>query len=114
MDCTVARAFWWKVKVFTGVKLPDLHPLTWARDIIDPKVCVPKDASVILCGMWSVWMSRNRRRHGEEEIPVRAAVWWAIDTAFDPLAIASSSQEPGSSGEQPAVLASSGIWVDQM
>ena len=59
LDCTVGRAFWEQVKFFTGVKIPVLHPMTWARDIVDPDVITARDAGVILCGMWSVWMSRT-------------------------------------------------------
>jgi hypothetical protein len=33
--------------------------------------------------MWSLWMARNRRRHGEEALPVKIAVQWAKDSAFD-------------------------------
>lgn len=33
--------------------------------------------------MWSLWTSRNKRRHGEEPISVWRAVEWARDTAYD-------------------------------
>jgi hypothetical protein len=33
--------------------------------------------------MWSLWMARNKRRHGEPGIPLRRAVEWAKDTAYD-------------------------------
>ena len=79
----VARAFWEQVKVLTGVKVPALHPLSWARDLVDPGLIAAKDAAIILCGMWSIWMSRNRRRHGEVGAPVGLAARWAVDTAFD-------------------------------
>lgn len=83
LECTVARAFWEQVKVFTGVKIPMLHPVSWARDIVDPEVIKSIDAGVILCSMWSIWMSRNERKHGKQGVPVKVAVQWAIDTAFD-------------------------------
>lgn len=76
MDCTVAKYFWAEVKRLTAVKLPNLHPLTRAHDLIDPAVCSSRDAGVILCGMWSLWMTRNKRRHGEAATPVRVAVNW--------------------------------------
>jgi hypothetical protein len=75
--------FWQQVKAFTGVKLPILHPMTWARDIVDLAVLTAKDAAVILCGMWAVWTARNKRRHGEEVMPVGVSVRWATDTVFD-------------------------------
>ena len=83
MDCTVARCFWEHTQGLTGAKLPRLHPHTWARDLIDPKCCSEKTAAIFLCGMWSLWMARNKRRHGELEVPMRRAVEWAKDTAFD-------------------------------
>jgi len=71
LDCTVAKYFWEEVKLLTGVKVPMLHPLTWARDLIDPNVIAPKDAAVILCGSWALWMGRNKRRHGQATTPVK-------------------------------------------
>lgn len=38
---------------------------------------------MIICGMWSLWMLRNRRRHGEDGLPIRRAVLWVCDTTFD-------------------------------
>jgi len=83
LDCTVAKAFWAQVRMMTGVKVPQLHPVTWARDLVDPDVFPAKSVAVVLCGMWSLWMSRNKKRHGERDVPVKFAVQWAIDTAFD-------------------------------
>lgn len=83
MECTMARNFWHQAKELTGVKLPQLHPHTWAKDLIDPRGCSEKSAATILCGMWSLWMARNKRRHSESSIPMRKAVEWARDTAYD-------------------------------
>jgi ribonuclease HI len=33
--------------------------------------------------MWSLWMARNKRKHDEPSIPLKKAVEWTIDTAFD-------------------------------
>jgi len=67
----------------TGVKMPKLHPVTWAHDLVDPALCSLKDAATILCGMWSLWMTRNKRRHGEAVYPVQVTVQWVKDMAFD-------------------------------
>jgi ribonuclease HI len=83
LECTMAKYFWNQTKSMSGVKIPPLHPLTWARDLVDPGCVPPKDAAVILCGMWALWMARNSRRHGEVPRPVKVAAQWAIDTAFD-------------------------------
>jgi hypothetical protein len=48
--CNWAKPFWQEVKDITSVKVPDLHPNTWAIDIIDNTKVDLKDAAVILCG----------------------------------------------------------------
>jgi hypothetical protein len=65
-DCTVARQFWGSTKELSGVKLPSLHESTWTRDLLQPDICPRKNAAIIMYGMWSLWMQRNNRRHGEE------------------------------------------------
>ena len=64
------------------VKVPDLNPTTWAPDLLSD-LCTKQDRAVILCGMWALWMMRNKRRHGELSMPIHQAVIWARDTAFD-------------------------------
>jgi hypothetical protein len=83
MECTVARIFWQITKDTTGVKIPKLHEVTWARDLLDGNICSRKDATIILCDMWSLWMQRNKRCHGEESQPIQKAVDWVRDTASD-------------------------------
>ncbi|KAF8653152.1 hypothetical protein HU200_062598 [Digitaria exilis] len=80
-ECTIARIFWEQTKDMTGVKLPFLHPDTWARDLL--VMGTPRDPAVICCGMWSLWTLRNKRRHGELGWSVREAVFWVRDTASD-------------------------------
>lgn len=77
MDCTMAKYCWDQAKVLTSVKVPRLHPLTWAHELVDPGFCSGKDAAVILCGMWTLWMARKKRQHGEEGVPMRVAMQWA-------------------------------------
>jgi hypothetical protein len=85
LDCTVARCFWDRIRSLTGVKVPRFHDhdATWARDLLQPSICPARDVAMILCGMWSLWTSRNERRHGTTLIPVWKAVQWARDTAYD-------------------------------
>jgi hypothetical protein len=83
LDCTIARRFWEQTRALTGVKMPRLHPQTWAWDLINPSHCPERNAAIILCGMWSLWMGRNKRKHGEPEIPMSRVVEWLKDTAFD-------------------------------
>ncbi|XP_044342365.1 uncharacterized protein [Triticum aestivum] len=57
IECSYARVFWNLFKKLCGIKLPKLHHLTWAQDILDDEVCATEKAGYILCGMWSVWTS---------------------------------------------------------
>ena len=41
------------------------------------------DQAIIMCGMWALWIMRNKRRHGELSMTVQQAVNWAKETAFD-------------------------------
>jgi hypothetical protein len=34
MDCTIVNIFWEQTKELTEVKLPTLHPESWARDLL--------------------------------------------------------------------------------
>lgn len=50
LECTMAKLFWANTKMLTGVKIPKLHPETWARDLL-AAVCPRREAAVIICGM---------------------------------------------------------------
>lgn len=100
MDCTMARYFWDQARVLTGVKVPRLNPHAWAHDLVDPRICSEKEAAVILCGMWSLWMARNKRKHAEASVPTNLAVRWAKDTAFD-LWQLRAEDRIGATGEGP-------------
>jgi hypothetical protein len=67
------------------VKLPNLHPATWANDLINPNFCIEASASVILRGMWSLWRSRNDHKHGKKAIPMKKAIDWAMDSVTNLL-----------------------------
>jgi hypothetical protein len=59
MDRTVAKFFWAEVRRLTTVKLPVLHPLTWAHDLIDSALFPPRDAaSCVACGRYG-WEETN-------------------------------------------------------
>jgi hypothetical protein len=81
MECSIARIFWEQTKELIGVKLPNLHPATWAQDLL--VLGTAKERAIIICGMWSLWMQRNERRHGKAGVPIRQALHWVRDTAFD-------------------------------
>lgn len=45
----------------TGVKVPKLNPVSWATDLLTDA----EEWAVIICGIWVVWMPRNKQKHGE-------------------------------------------------
>ena len=83
LDCDWAQLFWNEVKSLTGIKIPKLHPLSWASDLIDGSFLPEKDSYMVLCGMWAIWKARNDRRHGNNNLPLIKAAQWALDTTFD-------------------------------
>lgn len=82
IDCTIAKRFWTETQALTGAKLSRLHAATWATDLLSG-ICSDKDRGTFIVGMYSLWMQRNRRRHGEPAQPVRGVIQWAVDLAHD-------------------------------
>ena len=82
-ECTIAKMFWHDIKQLTGTKMPALHPLSWASDILCPEVCSDKDRCLLIISMYTLWSQRNKRRHGEDQVPIRAAVQWAVDLGIN-------------------------------
>jgi hypothetical protein len=74
---------WHEIKLLTGLKIPKLYPHSWASDILLNEVCSERERSLFIIGMYSLWMQRNNRRHGENQLPVRHAVQWVVDLAHD-------------------------------
>jgi hypothetical protein len=64
-ECTCAKLFWQEIKNTTSIKVPALHPQTWAMDMVEGIKVQQAEACVILCGAWAVWTERNARTHGE-------------------------------------------------
>jgi hypothetical protein len=95
-QCTFAITFWDRLKSLTGVKLPHLHPETWTRDLLDNACCPEADRGVILCGMWSLWCSRNDRRHGKAPIDPRLAIIWALESCIH-LSAGAGADDSGNS-----------------
>jgi len=69
----MARRFWEIAKNLIGVKIPCLHDVTWARDLLQPHICTKRDAAIIICGICGRCgpcgtngdMARNPSRFGE-------------------------------------------------
>ena len=95
-EYTTDHRFWEKLKQLTGIKFPRLNPRTWTRDLLDSANRKPGDREIILCGMWSLWNSRNDRRHGKSPIEPGLAVDWAIEpVSVSPLAAETWLKEGG-------------------
>ncbi|XP_044346357.1 uncharacterized protein [Triticum aestivum] len=82
-DCTWAKLFWHQIRNMLGVKLPRLHPDSWAMDMIDGGMVSDTDAAVILCGCWSVWSERNAKKHGDKGRSIQCSVKWTADVTMD-------------------------------
>ena len=87
LECTYARQFWTRLRKLTGVKLPALTPESWSSALLEDRTCDEKYRAIILCGMWSVWRSRNDRQHGKAPIDMHAAINWAIDVCFNLISV---------------------------
>lgn len=49
VECKMAGRFWEAMRDIMGVKLPHLHPVTWARDLLDTRVCALKKMQQSFC-----------------------------------------------------------------
>ncbi|KAE8779487.1 Alanyl-tRNA synthetase [Hordeum vulgare] len=66
IHCPHAQRFWEEACAWFGLRLPNLHPVSWARDITrDPSFTTDERARITTI-MWSIWHSKNRIKHGDE------------------------------------------------
>ena len=66
MHCTHSKHFWEEACAWFGLRLPRLHPDSWARDILCDSGFTDDDRAKITTIMWSIWHSQNRIKHDEE------------------------------------------------
>ena len=57
--------FWREADGFFDLKLPQLHPLTWSRDLLDGNFMSKDKAAIAISVMWAIWSSRNKYTHEE-------------------------------------------------
>ena len=72
-ECTWARLFWKEMKTMMQIKIPVLHPHSWASDLIEGKLGSDQFVCIVLCGCWAAWSERNARTHGEKGRSVQAS-----------------------------------------
>jgi ribonuclease HI len=65
IECSHAKLFWEAAKEILLVKLPKLHPVTWAKDILCESFFNQQEKAIITSVMYSIWSSRNNLTHGE-------------------------------------------------
>ena len=63
-----ARLFWEQAHALFGIRRPRLHPNTWSRDILCDGKFSDNESAMMISVMWSIWHSRNRVTHDEEQL----------------------------------------------
>jgi hypothetical protein len=79
-----------ELKEATSTKLPILHSLSWATDLLEGKMASKEDASMILCDCWSVWIEINTVWRGDKGPSFIESIKWTLDTMID-LGVAKTS-----------------------
>ena len=74
LECSHAGHFWEEAQQLFDFKLPRLHPVTWAEDIICYVRFTSRDRAVTVSVMWAIWHSRNRLTHGEDQLDPASSV----------------------------------------
>jgi hypothetical protein len=93
VECSLAHGFWRKLKELERIKLPKLRSRTWPEDLLNDTYCSEKDRIIILCGMWSLWNTRNDIHHGKKSIEHTLAIDWALDACFHLLTSQQGSRQ---------------------
>jgi hypothetical protein len=55
LECTISKLFWSYAKKLACLKIPDVHPDTWARDILLADLWPARERAMIIVGMYSLW-----------------------------------------------------------
>lgn len=63
IKCSHAQSFWAEARSWLHLKLPDLHPGTWCKDILCDPHFTEADRAKIVTVMWAIWTSRNSITH---------------------------------------------------
>lgn len=82
----MAKSFWVEVKKVAGVSIcPNLHPCTWATDVLHETIISPATAAVLVSGAWALWTGRNGKGHGYKVWEPGVAAWY-ISSMLEELA----------------------------
>ena len=66
VTCSHAQNYWRSARELLELKLPALHPYTWAKDITLDGMFSDEERSKITTIMHSIWNARNRWTHDQE------------------------------------------------
>jgi hypothetical protein len=61
--CSHAQRFWMEARRGLDLKLHELYPSIWTRDILYDQMISEKDHPKIIIVMWAIWTSRNNVVH---------------------------------------------------
>jgi hypothetical protein len=82
-----------EVKKYLGVMIPNLHPCSWATDVLHADVCSPAMAAMLICGAWTLWAGWNARRHGRKVQELGATTRY-ISSMLEELALLKMPTQP--------------------
>ena len=68
IKCSIAQSFWTEARKWLNVKLPQLHLITWCKDILCDTRINEGDRPKIITVMWAIWTSRNNITHDKESM----------------------------------------------
>jgi hypothetical protein len=99
------------MKESTGTKLSQLHPFTWASDVLKNDFCSESDCSIFTIGMYALWLQRNKHHHGVDQQPMRRVVQWTVDLAHDLWLLARPPRQPAMNVTKPKSRPPPEGWV---
>ena len=101
--CSHAKRFWDEAQSWFDFRIPNLHPVTWVRDVMCDARFSSEDRVKIITVMWSIWHSRNKKIHdGEALDPASSLRRIKEDLALLVIPTACASVLPGHGWQPPA------------
>jgi len=82
-ECPHACLFWTGARDILNIKLPRLHPDTWAADVLCESWWSQDERAKVITVMWSIWSSGNRWAHGEKGYDPSVAIKSVHDTLLE-------------------------------
>jgi ribonuclease HI len=80
VECTHAQLFWTAAKDAFNLKLPNLHPETWAEDVLTEVSFQNLDREMAISLMASIWDSRNKWSHDDHGFDPKSTVEFISET----------------------------------